>query len=153
MADNKFTVCSIGTAARMQDIVAEVFEKDKYAIFSWKIGATSTMPQKALIHIWFRKWAAYALRKPERDVTEREIAGMKRSVKARYYHATGEAFMVEEIADPLAPDRKRMEYTSIADWTPGECFSVMEWMQLTAAEHDLVLESIGEHKQMKSQGI
>lgn len=150
MAENKYTVYSVRTCAEFLKIAEALFEKDGYVAFSWKCGPTSSMPQKALIHIWFKKWVAFMFKKPEDMVTENEINAMKRSVKARYYHATGAAFMVEELVDPLAPSKKRTEYTSIADWSPGECYAVMEWMQIEAAERGLILESIGEHKKLKT---
>lgn len=153
MSKNTFTVCSLRTAARMQEMVAEIFERDRYAVFSWRTGPLSSMPQLALFHIWLKKWAAHALHKPEADVSPNELAGMKRSVKARYYHETSAPWMVETIADPLAPGRTRTDYTSAAAWEVGEMFAVMEWMQLKAAEQGLVLEAIGEYQKNKTEGI
>lgn len=148
----QFIVCSARTAEEMKRKVDQLFSEMKYVVFSWKSGDTSTTLQKALIHIWLLKWAAFALSKVEDDVTKAEVEGMKRSVKSRYYHETGAAWMVEEIFDPLAPKKRRTEYTSIADWSPGECFMVMEWMQLKAAEQGLILEAEGEFERNKKQG-
>jgi hypothetical protein len=142
----QFVVCSDRTVEQMQAMVPSLFKANKYVIFSWTYGDTATLPQKALIHIWLKTWAAFALHKREEDVTKQEMEGMKRSVKARYYHETGAAFMVEEIFDPLAPTKRRLEYTSIADWSPADCYHVMTWMQGQAAQNGLVLEAVGEYQ-------
>lgn len=147
--ENTFIVNSIGTAVAMQRKVEELFDKEKYVQFSWKAGAKTSMPQKALIHIWFRTWMAAICKKKEEDVTKVEIESMKRSVKARYYNATGAAFLVETLSDPFSPSKKRVEYTSISDWTAGECHAVMEWMQDRAAEQGIILESMGEYQRLK----
>jgi hypothetical protein len=151
MADNKFTVNSIGSMTKFISMVPEIFEKGLYVTFSWSAGKPSSMPQKALIHIWIRKYAAHLLHKPEADLTKAELAGMKRAIKTNYYNETHESFMVEEIHDPWHPDKKRMELTSIADYQVGECFKIMEWIQQTASGDGLILESIGEHKKLKRE--
>lgn len=148
---NQFTVCSTRTAARMQDIVEELFEKDRYIVFTWRFGDMATIKQKALIHIWFRTWMARVLHKPEDDVTEDEIAGIKRTIKARFYHETGHEWMVNKVREAFPPYREVTDYTSIAEWSTANTFEVMTWMQATAAQAGIVLESKGEHTDLKRQ--
>lgn len=150
---NTFTVMSVRSCVQMQEIVEREFDKGKYVVFSWKSGNTSSMGQKALIHIWFRQWMAVIGKKKEKDVGEEEIEAIKRKIKALYYHATAAEFMIVRLRDPMHPDKEVIEYSSIGKWTPGECFSVMEWMQLKAAEQNIILESKGEFQNNKRQGI
>lgn len=150
MAENKFTVYSTKTLSQFIGLLPALFDREKYIVFSWKIGPKSSMPQKALIHIWFKIWVAFIYKKPVDLVTANEIDAMKRSVKVRYYNETAASFMVEELRDPLAPDKRRLEFTSIATWGQGECFAVMEWMQDKAAEQGLILEADGEYKTLKT---
>jgi len=149
MSDKKFIVNS---SRSLEDFVSKVYEmygSGTYLVFTWSTGRKSTMPQKALVHIWIRKYAAHLLRKKEKDVTKTEMATMKRAAKTHFYNETHESWAVEEISDPFHPDSKRMEVTSIADWAPDQCYHFMTWLQDRALmQNDLILESIGEHKNM-----
>lgn len=151
MAEKKFTVCSVQTAAQMMKIVEENFAKDRYTIYTIKSGPMSSMPQLALCHIWLRQWIAHIYHKKESDVTNEELEDFKRKAKTKYYQETGESFAMAWMYDAMAPEKKSLQPTSIGDWQQGECFAFMEWMQLKAAEGGLILESRGEHKKLKQE--
>lgn len=153
MAENSITVCSARTCVAAQNKIEQLHKEHGYVVVSYRVGPLSSMPQKALVHIWFRQIMARVTGKAEDTITDDEIEDIKRSMKARYYHATGAPWMVHVLADPLAPSKKRRDYTSIARWGQGECFAFMEWLQLYCAERlGLVLESTGEHQKLKQKG-
>lgn len=148
---NRFVIYSTASAtvfARMVLDHARAHPGERIE-YKWKIGDLASMEQKALIHIWFRTWVAHVHHKREEDVTKEEVEGMKRWVKAAFYHETAAEFMVERVPHPFKPDKTAIEYTSVADWSPSECHQVMTWMQARAADGGLILESIGEYQTMK----
>ncbi|HEX7762567.1 MAG TPA: hypothetical protein VF433_03015 [Cellvibrio sp.] len=149
--ENSFIVCSVGSLMAFLKLAEELWDKEKYVEFGWKIGPRSSMPQKALIHIWFRTWVAHLTRQRERDVTQKQINGMKHWVKKHYYLQTGADFMIDHEPDPYDPRQLRKTFSSIADWSPAECADVMTWMQATAANNGLILESMGEFQRLKQQ--
>lgn len=146
---NRFIVNSIRSKERMQQIIEEEFQNGRYVVFEWHYGELATINQKKLIHVWFAEWAAFILHKNVEDVSVEEAAAIKRKVKSAYYHETAAEWMASIIRELTPPYRLATEYTSIAKWTPAQCFSVMEWMQATAANAGLVLESKGEFAEMK----
>lgn len=150
-SENSFIVCSVASLMAFLKLVEEVWDREKYVTFSWKIGPKSSMPQKALIHIWFRTWAAHTLKTAERLITKEQVEEMKDWVKRTYYIETSAGHMVKQRNDPFHPDKCRMVYTSIEEWGRGECHDVMEWMQLKAAKHGLILESTGEFQKLKQE--
>lgn len=150
MNENRFIVQSQQSLERFIKLMPEIFQRGKYIIVSWEFGAPATTKQKALLKIWIRKVAGHLLKKPEKSVTKDEMERMTRSIKKRYYTDTHEAFMIKTEGKPFHPDKEALEVTSSADWTQAECTRVMEWLQATASlEYDLILESTGEHKQIK----
>ena len=150
---NTFTVMSERTCEQLQKMIRDNFEKNKYTVYSWHNGETPHLGQKQLLHVWLRLWIAHHNRIAEDEVSKEHMEAWKLAVKMRYYAATGAAFMVKRYRDPKAPDGLRLEYTSVKDWTPGQCFQVMEWMQLKAAEQGLILESKGEFLTNKQASI
>lgn len=153
MAKNQFTVNSMQTMLDFCRTVKEMYGDGAYIIFNWRIGKQASMPQKALVHIWFRKYASHLLKKPERDLSNTDLYAMKRSAKVHFYNETHESFMVEEIVDPFHPDKKRDEMTSIAAWAQSECYLFMMWLQEKAMHDDLILESIGEHQKLTQESF
>ena len=113
-----------------------------------RVGKDRTMDQNALFHVWATEYAAHLLNKTKKDVTNGELAGMKRKIKQRFNAANSNNFMVHEITDPFTGDTRR-DYTSSADWKRGEAFMVLEWLQLHAANDGLILESLGQFDKLK----
>jgi len=152
MGKQEFNVYSTHSLRRAHDFIDDIAEENSSFKITITTGKKASMPQLALFNIWVRQYCAHLLRKPEKSLSKGELAGMKRAVKRRYYHETHEPFMVERITDPFHPDKSRLEVTSAADWTQGEMYRVMEWLQNTAGEeHGIILESVGEHARLKQQ--
>lgn len=148
MAKDQFIINSRQTLLNFKAELDQTYGDGAYLLITVKKGKEATMPQKALVHIWFKQYAAYLYKKREKDVTKLDIDSMKRACKVRFYNETQELFMFEIIADPFHPDHKRKEMTSIATWSQGQCYQFMTWMQDLAMHGGLILESIGEHQRL-----
>lgn len=113
-----------------------------------RIGKDSSLDQKALLNIWIREYAAHLLNKGPKQVTKGEHYGMKRQIKKGFNSQNANNFMVHDVINPATKESKR-DYTSTKDWKVGECYMVMEWLQLYAANDGLILESIGQYEKLK----
>ena len=113
-----------------------------------RVGEERSLSQNALLHAWAREYAAYLLKKTGEDVTKGELAGMKRTIKLRYNADHPNNFIIHEIVDPFTKNTKQ-DVTSSGDWKTGELYMVMEWVQLTAANDGLILESKGQYEKLK----
>jgi hypothetical protein len=132
-----------------------VWQENKWLKVEWSDGSDrrTSMPQKALVHIWLRTYAAFLLKKPTKEVIEEEVELMKKHAKHEFYEETGESFAVARIIDPWHPDKERMVLTSIAKWDPGQCYMFMNWLQNKAGQQGLLLESKGEYANNKKKEI
>jgi hypothetical protein len=150
---NLFVIHSEAGAAAFCRLVMELAKRnpEQRIAFSWKVGELVDRDHKAVIHIWLRQWAAFVHKKAPDDVTKDEVEGMKRWVKASFYHETAAAFMVEKFRHPLKPGKTAIEYTSIAEWYPHEFHQVMTWMHAKALNMGLILEAIGDYQDMQQQ--
>lgn len=149
-SSNKFIACSVGSLMAFLKLAEDLWNKEHYIEFSWKIGPRSSMPQKALMHIWLRQWVAHLTKQKERDVTQKQVDGMKHWVKKNFYLQTGADFMIDMEPNPYDLRESRRTFSSIADWTPAQCNEVMTWMQATAANNGCILESMGEFQEMNN---
>ncbi len=151
MKDNQAVVNSDASLERFLAQARSAYEQGRYIIFTWKQGKDASMPQKALLHIWLDDYACHLLRKRRRELSKADRAAMKRSAKVRYYNDCHQDWIIEEIADPFSPDKKRWEPTSIADWSQAQCTEFMSWLQALAANDGLILESKGKYQQEVSK--
>lgn len=126
----------------------ELYDLHKYVTFVWRIGADRSLDQNALWHVWLTEWIAYKLGKAPKQVTKKELAGIKKTVKRLYYLHSAADFMVHEIID-YSTGRVSREFTSSADWGRGEMYDVLTYLQLIAAEDGCVLEAVGEFAKLK----
>lgn len=149
--DNRIVVNSPQSLKRFCEVtLPELLARGKYVVITWEFGAPATRGQKALFSIWVRRIAAHFLRKPEKAVTLAEVKEFKDRIKRRYYTQTHEPFMIKQEGQPFHPDKKDWEVTSSAKWTQMEMFRVMEFVQVWMAdEYNLILESTGEHRDLK----
>lgn len=148
----RFLITSDASFMRFMDEMERMFAKKRCVIVDAEVAQLANNKQKAMLKIWMRKVAAHLLKKSERDVTGDEMERMSRSIKKRYYSETGEGFMVKTQGDPFHPDREKVEVTSSSKWSVAEISRVMDWLQATAAsDYDLILESKGDHQEMKRE--
>ena len=151
-----FTINSLTSRAAFNNYVDGLFKKHGYITFGApRIGADRSISQNSLFHVWATEYAAYILRKDKREVLPGELDGMKRTIKQRFTltYPDCKNWTTYEIINPFTNERKR-DYTSSKTWRTGEMFMVLTFVQMTAAQDGLILESKGQFakNQRKSNG-
>lgn len=147
------TINSDASLVAFQRQVEQQYIEHRYLTFSPpRIGKDRSIDQNSLFHVWATEFAAYLLDKDKKQVTKGELEGMKFEIKKRftrqhphYYH-----WMVHEVVNPATKERKK-GYTSSASWKPGEMFTVLNWLQMYAADRGLILESKGKHAKLQRE--
>jgi hypothetical protein len=129
--------------------IAALFAEHKYVTFSWRIGADRSLDQNALAHVWLTEYAAHLLNKSKKQVTESELEGIKKIAKRKYYAETGAEWMVLRPVDPWTGEEGAPVLRSSKNYTRGEMFLFLTWLQMTAANDGLVLESLGEYAKLQ----
>jgi len=146
---NKFLVNSQSSARQFQELIPELFDKEKYVTFTWTSGPMRSLPQLALAHIWLRTVVARLLKKDEKEVDDDEIESLKRTLKATYYHETANEWMITTLRELLPPHRERKEYSSMGKWSHAQMYEFLTWFQAWAAMRGIVLESKGQFAEIK----
>lgn len=131
------------------DQIYRDFDEKKYTTYDWRYGADRSLDQNSLFHVWLTEYAAHLLKIPKKDVTKAMLDGMKIKVKQSFYRETAQRFMLHRIIDPWHPDKSRTAWTSSGDWSPGEMYMVLNWIQYKAADDGLALEAIGKYAKHK----
>lgn len=141
-----YTINSLPSLVAFQKYVEDQYREHKYLSFDKpRIGPDRSLSQNALLHVWITLYIAFRLKKHKSDVTPGEIEGTKRIIKRRFTatHPGSHVWMVHKIKNIFSGET-RNEYTSSKTWKRGECYMVLTWFQMVAAEDGLVLESRGE---------
>ena len=145
MSDWPITVNSAHSRAAYFAIVDQMIEQHKYLTFAKpRIGPDRSLDQNALFHLWATQCWFHYQSLPVGKITPRELESMKRSLKKLAYGANGWPWLIHQVVDVFDNNRSKKEYTSSADWSRGEMFDFLTWMQMTAANTGLILESKGE---------
>ena len=134
-----------------------LFAEHKYITYSPpRIGPDRSIDQNSLLHLWLTEYAGHLLEKPKKQVTKGEVAGMKRTVKARFTqsHPDCKEWMVIDIICPFT-GRTKKDYASSRDYKRGEMFVFLTWLQMMGANDGVILESKGKFAkdQRESEGI
>lgn len=116
-----------------------------------RIGPDRSLSQNNLFHQWATECWFHYQSLPIGKITPRELASMKRSLKKIAYNANGWPWLVHEIVDVFDNNKPKRDYTSSADWSRGEMFEFLTWMQNTAANTGLILESKGEFNKLQRE--
>lgn len=133
------------------NFIQSLFREHKYVTFTWRIGADRSLDQNALLHVWLTEYAAHLLNKVKKAVTEAELEGIKKVAKRRYYNETGAAWMVIRPIDPWTGEAGALQLRSSKEYTRGEMFIFLCWLQNIAAGDGLVLESRGEFSKFQRE--
>ena len=149
--EKTFLVNSPVSLAAFLSFVAKLFAEKKYLTFSWRIGEDRSLVQNSLLHVWLTIYAAYLLQKDRRSVTEAELEGIKKTAKRRFYAETGAAWMVIHPIDPFTGEILQPVLRSSKNYTREEMFHFLTWLQMTAAEDGLVLESRGQYAKLQRE--
>ncbi len=146
-----FTCNSEKTLKNFQAHVEELWEKNKYVTFEWRIGPDRSMNQNALFHLWAREYAASLLGAGQKDVSEEILEGMKRTLKRECYRDTAWPFLTIKLRNLFSGEEKT-DFRSSSNFKRGEMFQFMEWIQGYAAQHhNLILEAKGEFAKLKRE--
>ena len=143
MSKQTFVVNSQHSLNEFIDHVVKNFESEGYTRYKWSFGE-ATLDQKALFHIWLREFYAHIAKIPTKNVTKFDETAIKRKVKRKFYEETAQSFMVHQVKDPWHPNKNVLDLTSCKDWSPGEMYMVLEWLQEKAGMLGLTLEAKGE---------
>lgn len=110
------------------------------------VKGTRSIDQNALFQKWAREYACHVLKKPK--VSEAEHEAMKYTLQRHCYAETGWDYLLGEKRDlftgEVKPDRA---HTSGFD--KGEMHQFLNWVQARAANDGLILESLGEYKELQ----
>lgn len=113
-----------------------------------RIGRDRSLDQNSLFHKWLRDFAAHVFEIPKKQVSEGDLSGTKRAIKAAFYNETHEPWMIHKMRNPLTGE-ERIDYTSSASLKTGELHMLLNWFQLMAAERGLVLEALGQFERLQ----
>ena len=149
--DKTWIVNSPIAAAAFSRGVEAQFSEHKDLTFSLRIGADRSLDQNALLHCWLTEYAAYLLGKHKKQITEAEIEGIKKIAKRRYYAETGAEWVVLRPLDPWTGEECSSVLRSSKNYTRGEMFLFLTWLQMTAANDGLVLESRGQYAKLQRE--
>lgn len=149
--EQTFVVNSLPSLAAFWKLINEVFSQHKYATFTWRIGADRSLDQNALFHVWLSEMVAHYCRKDRREVTEAELEGMKKKAKKLYYNETGNSWMVIKPIDPKTGQLGQLQFRSSKKYSVGEMFLFLTWLQMTAANDGIVLESKGQFNKLQRE--
>lgn len=149
MAEKYLIVNSAKSLASCVRTLYELWAEHPYLRVYWKVGADRSISQNALLHVWLTEYAAFLLRRPKDTIGPAEMASIKRAAKMHCYEENAWSWLVHEIKDPWHPDKCRLDFTSSKDWTHGEMYEFLTWLQGRAAKDGLLLESKGEYAKEK----
>lgn len=128
-------------------VVDDLWEQHKYLTFSEpRIGPDRSLTQNNLFHLWATDCWFYYQSLPKGKIQPDELDSIKRSLKKRCYGETGWPWLSHVIVDVFGgPDAEpKKDFKSSADYSRGEMFDFLTWLQMRAAQDGLILESKGE---------
>ena len=124
-------------------IVDDMWEQHKFLTFSEpRIGPDRSLTQNNLLHLWATDCWFYYQSLPKGKIQPDEMESIKRSLKKRCYGETGWQWMIHEIVDVFSGAKKK-DFKSSADYSRGEIFQFLTWLQMRCAQDGLILESKG----------
>ena len=127
--------------------------KDKKPVkITMKKYTQSSLPQKALLHIWVREYAAHYYKKQIKELSDLEQTNMKVTLKQRAYKEYGWDFLTKKVTN-VETGISAYVLESISEYDKGECYMFMEFMQDYCAAQGLILESSGEFKRLKDESM
>jgi len=149
--DKTWIVNSPIAAAAFSRWVEAQFSEHKYLTFSLRIGADRSLDQNALLHVWLTLYVAHLLEIHRKKVSKAMLEGIKKKAKAMYYNEAGAEWMLHKPVDPWTSEEGEPEFRSSADYKTGEMFLFLTWLQMTAANDGLVLESRGQYAKLQRE--
>jgi hypothetical protein len=109
-----------------------------------------SLSQNALLHIWFREYAAMRLNKPLKKITQDDTDSIKLLVKQACYGDMKYDWLCQRVTN-IDTGVSAFVLRSTSRYDKGEMFMFMEWFQAFAAQKGLLLESMGEYGRLKDE--
>ena len=106
-----------------------------------------SMEQNALFQVWTREIGEFVF---EREISETEHDAIKIDLQRRCYVDTSWPFLVRTLPAPIT-GKPKIERTPTSKMGKWDMHEFMNWIQRFAAEQGLLLESQGEHSEMKAE--
>lgn len=146
-------IVSIHNDDTVQEFLKE-FEKQLKEGDALKISLKSysegSLPQKALLHIWIREYASKYLKKHIKAITEDDQIDIKTQLKQKAYKQYGWDFLVRKVTNHEL-NISALVLKSVADYSKGELYMFMEFVQDYVASQGLILNSQGEYQDLKNE--
>lgn len=128
--------------------VRDLFAQHKRLVFSPpEMGAGRSLDQNALFHVWMREYAGHLTKTAPNLVPTGVIEGMKRHCKVMFYNETRANWIMTNIVNPKTGQSKK-DVVSTKHLSKSHMFEFMEWIQASAANDGLILESKGEYQEL-----
>jgi hypothetical protein len=141
-----------GTVQDFLHQLEEILKLKEPVKITMKKYTQSSLPQKALLHIWVREYAAYHYKKSIKELSDSEQTNMKVTLKQRAYKEYGWDFLTKKVTNVETGISAHI-LESISEYDKGECYMFMEFMQDYCAAKGLILESSGEFKRLKDESM
>jgi len=109
-----------------------------------------SLSQNALLHIWFREYAAMRLNKPLKKITQDDTDSIKLLVKQACYGDMKYDGLCQRVTN-IDTGVSAFVLRSTSRYDKGKMFMFMEWFQAFAAQKGLILESMGELGRLKEE--
>lgn len=106
-----------------------------------------SLSANALFQVWTRQVGEFVFK---REITEVEHDAIKIDLQRRCYQDTAWPFLVRTLPAPIT-GRAKIERTPTSSMGKWDMHEFMNWIQRFAAEQGLLLESQGEHSEMKQE--
>ena len=126
------------------------FDNQKYSTYNVRHGEKRSLDQNALFHVWCTEYAAFALNKHTKAVTEGEREGTKRYFKKQAYSENAWPFLIIELVNIETGEKKR-DFRSSGSYKHPEMFQFLTWMQAYCIDRGCLLDSRGKFKHDQQQ--
>ena len=109
-----------------------------------------SLPQKALLHIWFREYASVYFKKPLKALTLENEDDIKVMLKQKAYKEFGWDFLTKKVTNhDLGISAHVLK--SIGEYSKGEIYMFMEFVQDYCASQGVICQSTGEFEKLKNE--
>jgi hypothetical protein len=151
MQGDYWTINSLHTLGEFIKFLKACWEENKWLTVKIGQGRQRTLDQNGLFQVWAREFMAHIAGVTVKDVTKQAHEEMKTSLKRGFYRDHHQPFVIKKVKDHLTGETAN-GLRSTTDYSTGEMFMFMEWVQAVAAnEYGLILEAQGEYKHLKQE--
>jgi hypothetical protein len=151
ISETTFIVNSEISCAGFAKWATQKWRDHKYLTFTFRVGEERSLDQNALLHLWLTLYAAHLAKIDRKVVSEEMLEFMKQKAKYLYYTQTAADWMIRKMVNPKSGAEGKVYYRSSADYKVGEMFQFLTWLQNTAANDGLLLESRGQYQKLQKQ--